>query len=670
MEIFDKKSFPFLDTNLKKEIVYINKNKIFLFGLLVKLFLIIYTSPIIYSELFIPFLKNNINNFSLDPWTNFLESGGNINSFPYGISMLISYLPLTYIGNLIDKNIFDLNFTELFFKLSSLFYDYILLIVLSLIIKNSKKIYLIFSYWLSPIIIYTTYIHGQIDILPITLIISSILFLSKNKFRIAGLIIALAISSKLSMLIALPFILLYVYRKKGINHELFDIIFYTLVGSATIILPYLFSTGYLEMVIKTKVFSKLYLVYIPFGEDLKLYIIPIIYIISLYLIWRLKRITQDLFIISTGIGFFSILIFLPPAPGWSVWVVPFLIYYQITSKKDLLTLGLFYNFFIVANIVLFSSGASYNYNFVNLPLLSNKFYDLEITDTAKNILFTLQQGISFLLAIRMYIYGLKKNNFFCISTKQILINISGDNYEKISKFVLYLSKLFYQKHLNIISASKCMNSVNIDNNYISNKEEIFNYTYLKNNDKKITYYTTFISKGINSINNLIKENKKDFLLFINDMNIKNSSLYEKSNININISKSERDNINIFESKFSSINQSTLSFNFKNINKSNLQALVIYLPIGFLHSELLRIFLSVSSLHVDTELLKDNDCVKMTIEGSPSSEDIAAMSKSIIPEIDDFSIKEDNWAGGYEGIMQIVLFAKISSLMKNSFNNSF
>ena len=61
---------------------------------------------------------------------------------------------------------------------------------------------------------------------------------------------------------------------------------------------------------------------------------------------------------------------------------------------------------------------------------------------------------------------------------------------------------------------------------------------------------------------------------------------------------------------------------------------------------------------------------MTIEGSPSSEDIAAMSKSIIPEIDDFSIKEDNWAGGYEGIMQIVLFAKISSLLKNSFNNSF
>ena len=124
MELLNKKSFPFLDTNLKKEIININKNKLFLFGLLVKLFLIMYTSPIIYSELFIPFLKNNINNLSLDPWTNFLERGGNINSFPYGISMLLSYLPLTYLGNLIDKNIIDLNFTELFFKFSSLIYDW------------------------------------------------------------------------------------------------------------------------------------------------------------------------------------------------------------------------------------------------------------------------------------------------------------------------------------------------------------------------------------------------------------------------------------------------------------------------------------------------------------------------------------------------------------------
>ena len=60
---------------------------------------------------------------------------------------------------------------------------------------------------------------------------------------------------------------------------------------------------------------------------------------------------------------------------------------------------------------------------------------------------------------------------------------------------------------------------------------------------------------------------------------------------------------------------------------------------------------------------------MTIEGSPSSEDIAAMSKSIIPEIDNFSLKEDNWAEGYEGIMEIILFAKISNLLENSHNNS-
>ena len=91
-----------------------------------------------------------------------------------------------------------------------------------------------------------------------------------------------------------------------------------------------------------------------------MYIVPLVYIFSLYLIWRIKKITQDLFLISTGIGFFSILIFLPPAPGWAVWTLPFLAYYQIRSKKDLFAIGIIYNFSTVINILVFSSGAELN----------------------------------------------------------------------------------------------------------------------------------------------------------------------------------------------------------------------------------------------------------------------------------------------------------------------
>ena len=156
----------------------LNRDKIFLVGLAIKLFLIFFINPDISANLFLPFLKNSLENISFDPWNNFLNSGGQINSFPYGLVMLICYTPLSFIGHLLDKYIIDYNFFELFFKLTSLIFDYILLISLNLITENKNKNLLFISYWISPIVIYITYIHGQLDIVPISILIfSALLFL-------------------------------------------------------------------------------------------------------------------------------------------------------------------------------------------------------------------------------------------------------------------------------------------------------------------------------------------------------------------------------------------------------------------------------------------------------------------------------------------------------------
>ena len=52
------------------------KNKIFLTGLILKIALIIFLLPNIASNLFLPFIKNTIENLSFDPWSNFLMTGG------------------------------------------------------------------------------------------------------------------------------------------------------------------------------------------------------------------------------------------------------------------------------------------------------------------------------------------------------------------------------------------------------------------------------------------------------------------------------------------------------------------------------------------------------------------------------------------------------------------
>ena len=101
--------FNSLYTSKVKNII---QNKIFLTGLLFKMILIFFLLPNITSTLFLPFIKNSINNFSFDPWSNFLITGGDLNSFPYGIVMVLAYLPFSFAGHLLDKYIYDYNFFE------------------------------------------------------------------------------------------------------------------------------------------------------------------------------------------------------------------------------------------------------------------------------------------------------------------------------------------------------------------------------------------------------------------------------------------------------------------------------------------------------------------------------------------------------------------------------
>ena len=111
---------------------------LFLTGLFIKLLFVFFSYPVIH-DLFLPFLKSSIYKFSLDPWTSFLSINGDINSFPYGIVMLLVYLPFSTIGNFIDSNLIDLNFFEIGFKFSSLIIDYFLFSILYIITKFKSK---------------------------------------------------------------------------------------------------------------------------------------------------------------------------------------------------------------------------------------------------------------------------------------------------------------------------------------------------------------------------------------------------------------------------------------------------------------------------------------------------------------------------------------------------
>tara|TARA_Y100001978_G_C23701305_1_gene441119 strand:- start:2970 stop:4958 length:1989 start_codon:yes stop_codon:yes gene_type:complete len=654
--IFKKSNYYALISNLSN----LHRNRLFFFGLLIKIFLICYLTPNINKDLFLPFIENTINNFSIDPWSSHLINKGEVDSFPYGIIMLLTYLPLSLIGELFDKYLYDLNFFELGFKLTSLVFDYLLLVFLYYLINKKSINLLLVSYWLSPIVIYTNFIHGQLDILPISLLIFSVFLMRIKKFTLSGLVIGLAISSKFSMFIALPFFIIYIYKTRGFQEEIFKFIFFFLIITLSLNLPYLNSEGFSQMVLQTDEVDRLYTLFINYGPEYRLFVIPVVFVFSLYLFWRLNRITQDLFFVSVGIGFLSILIFLPPAPGWTLWVVPFLVYYIITSKKDFFLVSIIYSFVYIFNNILQEAVLDNYFIFFKISALQPSSFN-------NNIAFTLQQTLSLLLAIKMYIYGLKRNNFYSISGKSILIEIKGTYTEKIKSLTSSLENLIRKKDIYLKSTNAIIDS-NLSEKNIHPFNSKNNYTKKDNSsNKSYVYHANYISYNISKIDEELLNNKKTYQFLLNNSNIDLGLLRKKTDLKIQINKV----LDNKESKisFEEINKNSLFFDFKLFNKqSDIQnsqySLITFFPVGFLHNKLFNLFISIASLKVDIELVDKQRIVKMLIEGYPNREDIKQISRGLIPEIEDLSLNENGWEEGYLGIIQIILIANLSTILKN------
>ena len=101
------------------------------------------------------------------------------------------FTQIPYIGGLnfyIDQSIAE----KLSLNLGTLVLDTLSLISIVLFVQCDRLIArrILFLYWLSPINIYALYFHGQIDILPIFILLLSLLALQSWRFRYSGILLA------------------------------------------------------------------------------------------------------------------------------------------------------------------------------------------------------------------------------------------------------------------------------------------------------------------------------------------------------------------------------------------------------------------------------------------------------------------------------------------------
>lgn len=359
-------------------------------------------------------------------------------SFPYPpLMLLIESVSGWLLSALRPASVFWTNFI---FKLPLLFFDCLGFIFLRKISKVRVK-YALILYFLSPINLYATYMHGQLDIIPTVLLLIAIYFLIYGKGH-RGLLcysgfLAMALSAKLHILAAVPILFMYLYKRHGIKTTVLAGVI-TAGSFIGILLPF-WGQGIVEFVFFSREQSILKQIYFDYGS-VRL-IIPILAVVLIYLkVFELQHMNGQLLICLAGILFAVFLVCVPPMPGWFIWMITFItLYFQSVNENKYKMLAIYLLFNL---LYLFYFIFCHQTQYVDIYLLGSSLQPLKIgNDDVCSIAFTIMTGCLIILVTEMYRLGVASNSLYKRKNLPLTIGIAGDSGTGKSELLMHIELL-------------------------------------------------------------------------------------------------------------------------------------------------------------------------------------------------------------------------------------
>lgn len=369
------------------------------------------------NSLFIPFVSHFVNNFQ-NPW-DFFHSLGEYSIFPYSPVMLYILTPFQGLFELFSID--SILLQNLLFKLPTISSDLLILYLLLQLFPTRRKGVFAF-YFISPIVIYSAYMHSQLDLIPTALLFLSIYLLTKNKLIFAAIVYGLTIGTKHHTLIALPLILVFLYKNYSFKDLTYFVAIFVSVFLAAVS-PFLSSHGFFYLVYNNPKQTLIYDSFILIGE-LKLYL-PLLLAGILYLrFFAYHKINKDLFFAYLALLFALFIILVSPAPGWYLWVVPFMSIFFIKYYKPFefgaLLSGLLSCFYLIYFIFFYIPDYP-DLIFLRLPLDFKAHNNM-----LQNIAFTVLEVILLGVIYTIFKLGVKSNLVYR-KEQAFVIGISGDS---------------------------------------------------------------------------------------------------------------------------------------------------------------------------------------------------------------------------------------------------
>jgi uridine kinase len=673
------------------------REPVFWIGTLIRACLICFVVASPVTNWYLPFIDTSLQNLSFDPWGTWLAQDGIAIAFPYGYVMWVIFLPFHLLSSLVSLPGFMAYGVTLFF------FDALLLNTLLAFTRTQKR-RLLYVYWLSPIVIFTTYSWGYNDIIPVTLLTLSLKYLRQLKVALAALMLVFAISAKLSMVIALPFYGIYFLHNKSIRKLSPQFIQVVVLAMLVSIVPFMFSAGGVKMLLSNPEMEKVYSLAIFYGRDVKIFIVPIIYFLTVFFAYQVKRLNFWLFYTLLGTSFLALVLLTPAAPGWFMWTIPLLVIFQIGNTRLATPLILAFS---VLFVVIHDFGLHQESWIGGMDLLvpvSN--LTLSVIQHFIALLQTMLFAIGVVLMVKIYQVNINDNDYFRLSREPFALGIAGDSGAGKDTFGLALTGLFGKHSITILSGDdyhlwdrkKPIWQVMTHLNPMANDLEAFTLDLMKLIDgKPITIRHYDHQKGQKGTQFQIKSN--DFLIATGLHALYSRTLRECYSLSIYLDideelrryfKMNRDVIErgyplekVLES-FQQREKDSIQFirpqrNYADLilsiqpillgkikpetSKESLRyRLKVESRLGLNELTLVRVLVGVCGLHVDSVRNDDPSLTTFVIEGECSSEDIALAVAMISPKMIQFLDTYPHWESGVLGLMQLITIAQIDQLL--------
>lgn len=681
------------------------KSRLFWAGVIIKIGLSALFASGYMRDLFAPFANHYIGSGFDDPYQYFLENGSG-NEFPYPPLMLWLFsLPRMILWPILPGALEQFGMADsILFRIPLLIADFAILLVLMRWLKTKTRQVLIW-YWLSPVLIYINYFHGQLDVIPMAFMMISLYLLFKNKWILSFLFIALAIGCKTNMVLVLPFYLLYLIRARQVDFKTFALSVLTLFVSVLLInLPYLGSEGMLKMVYDNPVQRQVFDLYYQFNSSLKIYFIPAVYFILVLYYFNFRFVNRDQLILFLAFTFLALTLMIAPMQGWYYWIMPLLVYFIIKQegKEKYVFMMLSVLYFIYFGLIK-DSDYIIAYNFDDWFAKDADYFALN-SEKALNVAFTLLQTSLVLIGYLVFKNGIGSNIQTKFLSQPYLIGIGGDSASGKSTLSNALSDIFESENTSIIRGDDMHKWERGNENWNvythldpkANKihEDLEHARELKSG-RSIKRRNYDHSTGKFTLPKFIKPNKLIVFEGLHSFYLNNQSSvydlkifmepeerlrtwwkvqrdvakrgYSPEKVMEQLKMREQDSQKYIRSQASQADIIACFFAINDIDPIN-QDVVPEIGLKFTVSneifmdDLIDRLAATKTLVVEHRY--ENEFQEFILKGEISKEQIENIADRCIPELEDIGIYNSEWKANFEGLLQLITCFVIFKRLKN------